>query len=67
MEQDRLFELIRERCDPEEIVDLCGIGVGELVLRLRSNILEHRDRFEAYLELYDDKLKELYNEDEDEL
>lgn len=67
MDTNRLFELIRERCDPEEIVDLCDIGVGELVLRLRGPIMEHRERFEAYLELYDEKLKELYEEDENEL
>ena len=54
MEQDKLFELIRDRLDPDEIVDLCGIGVGELTLRLRGNILANRERFEDYLDIYDE-------------
>lgn len=48
-----LFQLIEDRMDMEEVLDLCGIGIGELCLRLRGNILEKRDRFEDYLDVYD--------------
>ena len=54
MENDLLFRLIRDRLDPEEIVDLCNIGVGELALRLRGNIIDNRKRFEDYLDIYDE-------------
>jgi hypothetical protein len=54
METDILFKLIRERLDPEEIVDLSGVGVGELTLRLRHLILANRERFEDFLEIYDE-------------
>ena len=54
MENDLLFRLIRDRLDPEEIVDLCGVGVDELSLRLRHLIIENRARFEDYLDIYDE-------------
>lgn len=54
MENDILFKLIRERLEPEEIVDLCGVGVGELTLRLRHLILANRKRFEDFLDIYDE-------------
>jgi hypothetical protein len=44
--------------DAEEIVDLCGIEVGELALRLRSHILTNRERFEDYLDIYDNEEEE---------
>lgn len=50
---DMLFRLIADRMDLDEVLDLCGIGIGELCLRLRSNILDNRDRFEDYLDIYD--------------
>ena len=56
MDADKLFQLIQDRMDPDEIVDLCGIGVGELSLRLRGCILEHRERFESYLDIYDEEV-----------
>ena len=56
MEQDKLFQLIQDRMDPEEVVDLIGIGTGELCLRLRRNILENRERFEDYLDIYDEEV-----------
>ncbi len=54
MEQDKLFQLIQDRMDPEEVVDLLGIGTGELSLRLRNLILDKRARFEDYLDIYDE-------------
>ena len=52
METDNLFRLIMDRMDPEEVVDLLGMGTGELCLRLRQPILEQRERFEDYLDIY---------------
>lgn len=54
MDNDLLFRLIRDRLEPEEIVDLCDIGIGELVLKLRGNILANRARFEDFLDIYDE-------------
>lgn len=58
MDNGRLFQLIRDRLELDEIVDLCGIEVGELVLRLRGNILANRHRFEVFLEIYDEVYKD---------
>ena len=55
MENDNLFQLIQDRMDPDEVVDLLGIGTGELCLRLRSHILERRERFEDYLDIYSEE------------
>ena len=54
MENDILFKLIRDRLEPEEVVDLAQVGIGELVLRLRGKILENRQRFEDFLDIYDE-------------
>lgn len=61
---EQLFHLIRERCDPYEILELCNIGVGELTLRLRGRIIENRAKFEEYLDLYSWDLEELYDYDD---
>ena len=53
MENDRLFELIQDRLNPEEVVDILGMGTGELCLRLRNLILEKREKFEEFLDLYE--------------
>jgi len=55
MENDNLFRLINDRMDPDEVVDLLGLGTGELCLRLRKQILEQRKRFEDYLDIYDEE------------
>jgi len=52
MDNDMLFTIIQDRMDPEEVVDLLGMGTGELCLRLRRQVLEHRERFEDYLNIY---------------
>ncbi len=57
-----LFKLIRERCDLNEIVDLCDIEVGELTLRLRSNIIKHRGKFESFLDVYEKDEEEEYDD-----
>lgn len=61
---ERLFHLIRERCDMEEVLDLCGIGIGELTLRFRGRILENRDKFEEYLDIYTIDMEEFYAYDD---
>jgi len=53
VDNDRLWMLIRDRLEMDEVLDLCGIGINELSLRLRSNILENREAFENYLDIYD--------------
>ncbi len=55
MYDDNLFQLIQDRMDPDEVVDLLGIGTGELCLRLRGSILENRERFEDYLDIYSEE------------
>jgi len=55
MENDLLFQLIQDRMDPDEVVDLLGIGVGELCLRLRKQVLDNRERFESYLDIYEEE------------
>lgn len=53
MDDIPLFQLIRDRMEMDEILDLAGVGVGELTLRFRHRILENRERFEDYLEIYE--------------
>jgi len=53
MENDNLFRLINDRMDPDEVLDLLGMGTGKLCLLLRRQILEQRERFEDYLEIYE--------------
>lgn len=48
-----LFALIRDRCEPEEIVELAEIGMDELMLRFRGNIIDNRQKFEEFLDLYE--------------
>jgi hypothetical protein len=60
---EQLFHLIQERCDPYEVLELCNIGIGELTLRFRGRILENRDKFEEYLDLYAWDLEDVYDND----
>ena len=55
MKDDWLFRLIQDRLDPDEVVDILGIGVGELCLSLRKHILLNREKFEEYLDIYDEE------------
>lgn len=61
---EQLFHLIQERCDPYEVLELCNIGIGELTLRFRGRILENRQKFEEYLDVYSFGMEDLYNDDE---
>lgn len=51
---DWLLEIIADRCDADEIIDLCGVGSGEAVELLRSHIIEHQHRFIDYLGIYEE-------------
>ncbi len=53
MENEWLFRLIKDRCSPDEVVDILGMGTGELSLYLRKQILDNRDKFEDYLGVYE--------------
>lgn len=64
---EKLFELIRERCEMDEVLDLCGIGMNELILRLRGRIIEHRARFESYLDVYEERDYSIEREDEGDI
>lgn len=61
---EQLFHLIQERCDPYEVLELCNIGIGELTLWFRGRILENRQKFEEYLDVYSFGMEDLYNDDE---
>ena len=54
MNEKTLWNLIEERMSLEEVLDLSGVGINELCLRLRGPILERRERFESYLDIYDE-------------
>ena len=60
MDNDRLWMLIRDRLEMDEVLDLCGIGINELCLRLRGNIIENREAFEDYLDIYDNGQVEIH-------
>lgn len=57
MESENLFSLIQDRLDPDDVVDILGIGTGELCLALRKQILDNRERFEEFLEPYGDEVR----------
>ena len=52
MYDETLFRLIGDRLDPEEVIDILGLGTGELCLLLRKKILEDREKFEEFLDIY---------------
>lgn len=61
METKNLFRLIQDRCDPDDVVDILGIGTGELCLALRRQILEKRELFEEFLDVYEEDEYEHYD------
>tara|TARA_R110000772_G_scaffold7665_2_gene25854 strand:+ start:8722 stop:8895 length:174 start_codon:yes stop_codon:yes gene_type:complete len=52
MSSDGLLEIIAERCDMDEILDLTQMNAYDLVEVLRDTILIHRESFEDYLDIY---------------
>lgn len=53
-----LFQLIQDRMDPDDVVDVLGIGTGELCLYLRGQILANREKFEDFLDIYEEEIPE---------
>ena len=47
---DVLCDRIASTFDPEEIIDILGIGTEELVEELRNYIIDNAERFDAYWE-----------------
>lgn len=47
---DKLLDAVAERCEMDEILDLCQIEVDELVEILRGHIFDNRDKFSEYLD-----------------
>lgn len=63
MENNKLFSLIQERCDPDEVLDILNMGIGELCLKLRKEILNDREKFEDFLDInIDSEYEEVYDE-----
>ena len=54
MDDFRLFQEIRNRMDPDEVLDVLGLTTMELVSLLAEEILDRKKRFEDFLE-YDDE------------
>ena len=54
MESDLLMRLIRERVEIDELCDLCDVGIEDLTRLLHGRILMHREKFESYLEIYNE-------------
>lgn len=49
----KLIRLISDRLDPEEVVDILGYNTPHLCLLLRKDIIENRNKFEEFLDIYD--------------
>ena len=54
MDKDTLFTLIGDRLEMDELLDILGIGIGQLCLRLRAEILESREELEDYIDQFSD-------------
>jgi len=63
---NKLFALIAERCDPDEIVDILGYGSARLCVLLRKEIINNREKFEEFLDLFEDDEKYWLNIEEEE-
>jgi len=51
---DELLALIRERLDPDELIDVLGLTTDELVQELFEKIADNRDKLIDYLEIEDE-------------
>lgn len=50
MREDRLIDLIRDRVNPEELVDLLGLDITELCIIFYSDIMRNKDKFLDFLD-----------------
>jgi len=65
---NKLFALIAERCDPDEIVDILGYSSARLCVVLRKEIINNREKFEEFLDVFEQDEKywlDLQDEEED--
>ena len=51
---DRLIELIIERVDPDELIDVLGLSTEDLTLQLYDVILSSQDKFYYLIEAGDE-------------
>jgi len=51
---DELLELIKERIDPDELIDILGLTTEELVQELFEKIADNRDKIVDHLNIEDD-------------
>lgn len=49
----KLIKLISERLDPDELVDVLGYSTAHLCVLLRSEIMANREKFEEFLDVFD--------------
>jgi len=50
MNEDRLIDLIRDRVNPEELIDILGLDITELCIIFYSDIMQNRKKFEDFLD-----------------
>lgn len=50
MHESRLIDLIRDRVDPDELVDLLGVSMEELCIIFYSDIMKNKNKFLDYLD-----------------
>lgn len=50
-----LVQIIIDRMDPDELVDLLGLGIEELAWRLSDDIEGNRDRFRDIVEGFEEE------------
>lgn len=50
MHESRLIDLIRDRVNPEELVDILGISIEELCIIFYTDIMKEKQRFLDFLD-----------------
>ena len=50
MNEDRLIDLIRDRVNPEELIDILGVDITELCIIFYRDIMDNRQKFLDFLD-----------------
>ncbi len=50
MNEDRLIDLIRDRVNPEELIDILGVDITELCIIFYADIMKNRQEFLNFLD-----------------
>lgn len=50
MNEDRLIDLIRDRVNPEELIDILGVDINELCIIFYRDIMDQRQKFLDFLD-----------------